>query len=120
MSPRRQILKLKLAATLGLNASFDADCDGLRGFQRIGKADRHAHRNAVKAFVEGVRTGDFELFWSGPELVEQHCVFKAAFRAVAKHSAPMEFRNRFSGVWQHSGDRIEVASRGARPREGKK
>jgi hypothetical protein len=29
MSPRRQILKLKLAAMLGLNASFDADCDGL-------------------------------------------------------------------------------------------
>jgi hypothetical protein len=69
-------------------------------FQRIKKADRHAHRNAVKAFVEGVRTGDFELFWSGLELVEQHCVFKAAFRAVAKHSAAMEFRNRFSGVWQ--------------------
>ena len=29
MSPRSQILKLKLAATLGLNPSFDADCDGL-------------------------------------------------------------------------------------------
>jgi hypothetical protein len=29
MSLRRQILKLKLAAMLGLNASFDADCDGL-------------------------------------------------------------------------------------------
>ena len=27
MFPRRQILKLKLAAMLGLNASFDADCD---------------------------------------------------------------------------------------------
>jgi hypothetical protein len=26
MSPRRQILKLKLAAMLGLNASFDVDC----------------------------------------------------------------------------------------------
>jgi hypothetical protein len=26
MSPRRQILKLKLAAMLGLNSSFDADC----------------------------------------------------------------------------------------------
>ena len=75
-------------------------------FQRIKKADRHAHRNAVKAFVEGVRTGDFELFWSGPELVEQHCVFKAAFRAVAKHSAPMEFRNRFSRIWQLDGDHV--------------
>ena len=29
MSPRSQILKLKLAAMRGLNPSFDADCDGL-------------------------------------------------------------------------------------------
>jgi hypothetical protein len=31
---------------------------------------------------------------------------KEAFRAVAEHSAPMEFRNIFSRVWQLDGDHI--------------
>jgi hypothetical protein len=75
-------------------------------FQRIKKAERRASRDAVKAFVEGARTGNLELFCSGLELVEKYCVFKSAFRAVAKYSAPMEFRNRFSGVWQLDGDHI--------------
>ena len=75
-------------------------------FQRIKKTECRADRDAVKAFVEGARTGNFDLFCSGLELVEQYCVWKSAFRAVAKHSAPMEFRNRFSRIWQLDGDHV--------------
>ena len=56
-------------------------------FQRIKKAERRAHRDAIRTFVQGARTGDLELFCSGLELVEEHCVFQEAFRAGAMHSA---------------------------------
>ena len=44
MSPRRQILKLKLAAMLGLKASFDADYSVRK---RSTSVDSHLHKLAM-------------------------------------------------------------------------
>jgi hypothetical protein len=70
-------------------------------------ADRQfEEREAIKSFVQGAVRGDLELFSLGIELVENHCVWRRAFRAVAKHSAPVDLRTRFAGAWMISGDHI--------------
>jgi len=63
-------------------------------------------REAIKSFVQGAVRGDPELFVLGIELVENHYIWRRAFRAVAKHSAPADLRARFAGAWMISGDHI--------------
>jgi hypothetical protein len=48
---------------------------------------RRKKREAIKTFVQGARTGDFQLFCAGLELVDHYRVWEAAIRAVAKCSA---------------------------------
>jgi hypothetical protein len=50
----------------------------------IAKRQRE-EREAVKTFVQGAVRGDLELFSLGIQLVEEHCVWRRAFGAAAKH-----------------------------------
>ena len=66
MSPRSQILKLKLAATLGLNPSFDADCDGLLcspAFEYL-SGEATIYRLAQRCFHQSKRASTkFSMYW---------------------------------------------------------
>ncbi len=67
---------------------------------------RREERAAIKAFIEGAVSGDTELFSSGIRLVDKHCVWNRAFRAIARHSAAKEVRDYFQWSWLSSGDHI--------------
>jgi hypothetical protein len=71
----------------------------------IAKRQRE-EREAVKTFVQGAVRGDLELFSLGIQLVEEHCVWRRAFGAAAKHSASIELRTGFARGWLISGDHI--------------
>ena len=58
----------------------------------------------------GAISGDLELFASGIGLAEESCVWCRAFRALAKHAAPIgapaHLRTRFAQIWLSDGDHL--------------
>jgi hypothetical protein len=83
-----------------------AQCMNLPEFNKLIAARKREKREAVKVFVQGARTGDRSLFGKAIELVERPHVWREAFRAVAKYSAPMDIRSTFAESWLSSGDHI--------------
>jgi hypothetical protein len=75
-------------------------------FRKAISEGKRKERKAIETFVEGAERGDSNLLCSGIDLVEQSCVWRRAFRAVAKHAVPMDLRIGFARVWLNSGDHI--------------
>jgi hypothetical protein len=75
-------------------------------FRNLIEAEQRADREAMKSFVEGAQSANFELFCASLEQIESRGLFKSAFRAVTRVSVPDEFRDRLAGAWCQSGNHI--------------